>query len=106
MCVTDIPDLTYGALDQSMTATASSGLSVDFHVISGPAVLNGSTLSITGTGTVVVEATQAGDTDFLAAVAQQSFVVSKAPLSVTADDLSITYINIYLRGVSKWRKRK
>ncbi|PIB34989.1 hypothetical protein BFP72_06075 [Reichenbachiella sp. 5M10] len=88
---TDIPDLTYGALDQSMTATASSGLSVDFHVISGPAVLNGSTLSITGTGTVVVEATQAGDTDFLAAVAQQSFVVSKAPLTIIADDLSITY---------------
>jgi hypothetical protein len=88
----DIPDLTYGVEDQTLSATASSGLTVQFSLISGPAELTGSTLlTITGVGDVVVEATQAGDDDFLEASTQQTFSVSKADLTITADDQSITY---------------
>lgn len=88
---TDIPDVVYGAADQTLSATSSSTLAVTFNVISGPAVLTGSSLSITGAGTVVVEALQAGDEDFLSASSQQTFTVSQASLVVTADDYILTY---------------
>src|ERR1035437_9444560 len=53
----------------SLTAMASSGLPVNFTVGSGPAVITGDTLlSFTGTGTVSIVASQAGDTNWNAAV--------------------------------------
>ena len=48
----------------SLSATASSGLPVSFAVQSGPAALAGNVLSFTGTGTVVVVATQGGDANW------------------------------------------
>jgi YVTN family beta-propeller protein len=50
-----------------LSASASSGLAVTFSVVSGPATLNGSTLSFTGPGTVVVTANQSGDATYLPA---------------------------------------
>ena len=45
-----------------LLATSSSGLPVEFNVISGPATLNGSTITLNGTsGYVVVAANQPGD---------------------------------------------
>ena len=54
--------LTYsaGLTDNLIATTTASGLTVSFAVISGPATLSGNTLTITGSGTVVVEASQAG----------------------------------------------
>ena len=49
---------------QNLSASSSSGLSVSFSVVSGPATLNGSTLTYTGTGNVVVRASQAGNTNY------------------------------------------
>lgn len=60
---------TYGDAPFSLSATASSGLAVSFSVVSGPAVLSGSSLSITGAGTVTIRASQAGNTDYAAASA-------------------------------------
>ena len=81
---TAIADKTYGEADFDLAASASSGLAVDFQVISGPVTLNGQTLTITGTGTVVVEATQAGNANYLAASAvRQTFVVNKASQTLT-----------------------
>jgi hypothetical protein len=48
----------------TLIATASSGLPVSFTLISGPATLSGSTLTITGTGVVVVQASQAGNSNY------------------------------------------
>ena len=48
----------------TITATASSGLTVTFSIISGPATLGGANndeITLTGTGTVTVRASQAGD---------------------------------------------
>jgi hypothetical protein len=45
-----------------LTASSSSGLPVTFVLVGGPATLAGSTLTITGPGTITVEATQGGDT--------------------------------------------
>lgn len=44
-----------------LSATSTSGLAVSFSLISGPATLSGNSLSLTGTGTLVIKATQAGN---------------------------------------------
>jgi uncharacterized protein (TIGR03437 family) len=60
-----------------LSASASSGLPVVFSVVSGPATIAGNTLTITGTGTVKVQASQGGDANRLAAVpVVQSFAVN------------------------------
>jgi probable HAF family extracellular repeat protein len=48
----------------TLTATSTSGLPVAMEIISGPATLNGSTLTYTGTGTVQFRATQAGNSSY------------------------------------------
>ena len=61
----------------ALGATASSGLAVVYTVLSGPAVVSGSTLRLTGAGTVVVAADQPGNANFLAAArATQSIAVT------------------------------
>ena len=74
-----VPDklTTDGPFD--LTATASSGLPVSYSIVSGPATVSGNTLTLTGqTGTVVVRASQAGDSEYLAAPdVEQSFNVSE-----------------------------
>jgi hypothetical protein len=47
-----------------LTATASSGLDVTFEVLSGPATIDGSTITITGPGPVLVQASQNGDNEY------------------------------------------
>jgi hypothetical protein len=71
--------VTYGVSPISLSATASSGLAVTFSVISGPGTVSGSTLTITGVGTVVVAANQAGNANYTAAAqVTQSVVVNAA----------------------------
>jgi hypothetical protein len=82
----------YGASPLSLNATASSGLQVTYSVISGPATVAGNVLTITGAGTVTVQANQAGDAQYQAATpVQQSFTVSPATLTLTAANLSTAY---------------
>jgi hypothetical protein len=83
--------VTYGVAPITLSATASSGLAVTYSV-SGPATLTGSTLTITGAGTVVVTAAQAGNIDYSAATSvSQTVTVSKASLSLTAANASRVY---------------
>jgi hypothetical protein len=84
----------YPASPISLTANASSGLPVTFSVLSGPALVNGNTLTITGVGTVRVAANQVGN--YLYAPAPQvtqSIVVSVAttPPPVTVTDALLAY---------------
>ncbi len=48
----------------ALTPASTSGLPVSLEIVSGPATLSGNTITYTGTGTVVVRATQAGDASF------------------------------------------
>ena len=75
---------TYGAAGPySLNATASSGLPVTYSV-TGPATIAGSTLTITGAGTVTVTAAQAGNANYKAAApVTQTVVVSGASQSIT-----------------------
>jgi hypothetical protein len=83
---------TYGDGPFPLTASASSGLPVSFSVVSGPAVVSGNTLGLTGAGTVTVRASQAGDDTWLAAASvDQVFTVARAVLTVSADNQSRVY---------------
>jgi len=89
-----LADQTFGDADFDLAATSNSGLAVSYAIISGPATLSGNVLSITGAGDITIEATQAGDEDYLAAdPAQVTFTVNKATLTVTADDKTISYLD-------------
>lgn len=62
--------------EANLFASASSGLPVKFTVLIGPAVLDGSRLILTNTGTVVVRAEQAGNAEFLPTFADQTVVAA------------------------------
>ncbi|MBI1756469.1 MAG: Ig-like domain repeat protein [Fimbriimonas ginsengisoli] len=69
---------TYGDAPFSLSATASSGLSVSFCVVSGPATISANMLTITGAGAVVVRAKQPGDGNYNPApVVDRGFTVAK-----------------------------
>jgi len=57
----------YGDVPITLSASSTSGLPVTFSVLSGPASVSGSTLTITGVGTVVVAANQPGDANYASA---------------------------------------
>jgi CSLREA domain-containing protein len=74
--------VTYGAAPIALKATASSGLAVSYAV-TGPATISGATLSITGAGTVVVTASQAGNSTYSTATpVSQTIIVNEANSAV------------------------
>jgi len=88
--------VTYGVTPIALTATGgASGNAVTFSVLSGPGSVsgtNGATLTVTGTGTIVIAANQAGNTSYQAATqVTANVVVYKAPLTVTANAITISY---------------
>ena len=56
-----IADHTLGQGTFTVSATASSGLPVSFGVTAGPATVSGNTVTLTGSGTVTITASQAGN---------------------------------------------
>jgi hypothetical protein len=63
----------------TLVANATSGLPVSFSLLSGPAILVGNSVQVTGAGPVTIQANQPGDTFFLpAAPVNQSFNVIAA----------------------------
>lgn len=73
-----------------LTATSSSGLTVSYRVLSGPAVVNGNSLTLTGPGTVTVQAFQDGNAEYLPAVGlERSFDVTGVDGGTLGADRSI-----------------
>jgi chitodextrinase len=70
-----IPHKSVGDAPFPLAATATSGLEVVFSVVSGPATVSGNTLTLTGSGEVIVKAHQAGDENYREAEAAQRFLV-------------------------------
>ena len=71
----------------NLVATASSGLPVTFMVISGPAVLAGTTLTFSGVGPVMVTAYQIGDAHWAAATpVTHTFQVNPIDQTITFAD--------------------
>jgi hypothetical protein len=88
---TAIPGHTFGDAPFTVSATASSGLPVTFSVVSGPVTLSGNTVTIVGAGSVTLRAAQAGNVDFAAGNANQTFTVAQASATVTLGNLSQTF---------------
>jgi hypothetical protein len=87
-----LPNKTYRDAPFTVSATASSGLSVTFSIFSGPATINGNTITITGVGHVVVRAAQAGNTNYNAApTVDQAFDVTTASATIALSNLSQVY---------------
>lgn len=63
-----LPTVVEGEGPILLTATSTAGLPVSYTVLSGPALVSGSSLSLNGIGSVTVRATQAGDANYAAAV--------------------------------------
>ena len=79
-------DISVGTV--SLAATSTSGLTVTYSLISGPASLSGNTLTLTGVGVVAVAADQAGDNNYEAASqVTRSFTVSDGSIM----DQTITF---------------
>jgi hypothetical protein len=85
--------VTYGVSSIALTATGGgSNNAVSFSVVSGPASLSGSTLTINGAGTVVVSADQAGNSNYTAAPqVMQSIAVNQAAMTISAANASRTF---------------
>jgi hypothetical protein len=80
---------TFDAAPFTISATASSGLPVSFRVVSGPATISGTTVTVTGVGSVSIEASQAGNSTFAAALpVVRSFTVGKASQMITFGTLA------------------
>jgi MBG domain len=70
---------------------SSSGLPVTLSVLSGPATISGSTVTFTGTGTVILAADQVGNANYLpASEVTTSFIVAPAAAST---NVPLTFIN-------------
>lgn len=83
----------YGSAPFTVAATSSLGSSfpVTITVQSGPATISGNTVTLTGVGTVVLLASQAGNAQYSAATATQSFRVTPAHLTITANNATRAY---------------
>jgi hypothetical protein len=76
-----------GASPITLSATASSGLSVVFSVISGPGTVAGNVLTITGVGTVVIAANQAGNGSYNSALQVVNSVVVTSAIQYDTPNL-------------------
>ena len=87
-----------------LIATATSGLPVSFEIISGPATIEGSTLTLTGEeGEIIVEATQEGDAQYNPAEAIQNafMVVNPNTFTPIIDARSPLSGDVYVPSLSK-----
>ncbi|HRN55373.1 MAG TPA: PKD domain-containing protein, partial [Agriterribacter sp.] len=87
-----IPSRSYSQEPVILTGSSSSGLPVVYTVVSGPATVTGNSLLMTGTGTVVVQATQPGNNNYNASdTIQRTFCVTASqPAAINGDTLSCT----------------
>ncbi|HWI74776.1 MAG TPA: hypothetical protein VNT55_22635, partial [Baekduia sp.] len=77
----------YGDAPVALAATATSGLPVAYGVTSGPCTVSGKNLTLTGSGTCVVAADQAGNADYDAAPrVTRTVAVAKAAQAIDFPD--------------------
>ena len=78
-----VPNHTYGDAAFPVAATSNSSGTITYSVVSGPATVSGSIVTLTGTGSVTLEASQAASGPYTAATSQTTFNVVKATPSIT-----------------------
>ncbi|RLD20923.1 MAG: hypothetical protein DRI69_05280 [Bacteroidetes bacterium] len=89
----EINDLSETAGAFEITATASSGLDVEFEIIAGPATLNGNTVTLTGAGEVRIKASQDGNINFNPAPSViNAFCSTPLKPTIMLDDIDTTLL--------------
>ena len=83
--------VTYGAAPITLAATDNSGATVQYQVISGPAMISGSTLSFTGVGAVEIEAYTNASGSYNSGSLTANITVNPATLTVTANNATRAY---------------
>ena len=78
-----VPSQTYGASPFAVSATSNSTGTISYSVVSGPASIVGSTVTLTGSGTVILQASQAAAGSYTATTATTSFNVVAATPTLT-----------------------
>jgi chitodextrinase len=96
-----ISNRTLGEAPFLLAPTASSGLPVTLVVTSGPAVILGRTVTLTGAGSVTITASQPGDGNYSAATpVARTFTVSadttapSAPTSLASSELTASAVRL------------
>lgn len=87
-----LPNRTY-EVSFTLSATSTSGLPVSFaSTTSGECAISGSQVMLVGIGTCSITASQAGDTNYLAAATViRTFLVTPAPTTTEGSNASATY---------------
>jgi hypothetical protein len=70
-----VPNHTYGDAPFTVAATSNSSGAITYSLVSGPATVSGSTVTVTGAGTVVVQASQAAASGYAAGTQTATFTV-------------------------------
>ena len=78
---------TYGDEPFELIADVDTELPLTFELVSGPASISGSLLTILGAGDVTVRVSQAGNENYLPAAAEQTFTINKATQSITFEEI-------------------
>jgi NHL repeat len=71
-----VPNHSYGDAPFTVSATSNSTGAFTYTVVSGPATISGSTVTLTGVGTVVLQASEAADANYTASTQNASFPVA------------------------------
>ena len=89
-----IPNKVYGDAPFTLHGSASSGLPVSFNALPSPVSVSGDVVTILGAGSSTLRASQPGDDNWNAALSVfQFFTISRATLTVTADNKARTYFS-------------
>ena len=82
---------TYGAAPFGVSATSNSTGAITYSVVSGPATISGSTVTLTGAGSVTLKASQAADSNYVAATTNATFTVGAGTPTINFTVLNQTY---------------
>jgi sugar lactone lactonase YvrE len=74
---------TYGDAPVTLAATSNSDGAITYSVVSGPATVSGTVLTITGAGAVTVQASQVSTRDYIAGTQNAVFNVAQAVFTVS-----------------------
>src|ERR1017187_6758223 len=77
-----VPNHIYGDAPFTVAATSNSSGAITYSVVSGPATVSGSTVTLTSAGTVVLRANQSATANYASGAQNATFAVNSAILTV------------------------
>jgi hypothetical protein len=86
-----VPSHTYGDAPFTVSATSNSTGAFSYTVVTGPATISGSTVTLTGAGTVVLQASEVADANYVAATKNASFTIADITPAINFTVANHTY---------------